>query len=144
MGHYIGEALLLFGLGVRAQGHFSLAGGYVTAGLVAAVGATLIKAETDLVAVARAGSGLDGKHDDAALAPRSQGLALARRLAAALRVHRIIQAPELSALILVCAIIDQVAGTLTATRVLTIAALVVGVLIAIAHLVAIMASSRLR
>jgi phosphatidylglycerophosphate synthase len=144
MGHYIGEALLLFGLGIRAQGHFSLEGGYVTAGLVAAVGATLIKAETDLVAVARAGSGLEGKHDDAALAPRSQGLALARRLGAALRVHRIIQAPELSALILICAVIDQIAGTLTATRVLTIAALVVGVLIAIAHLVAIMASSRLR
>src|SRR4029077_11114088 len=110
MGHYITEALLLAGLGVRAQGHFSLAGGCVSAGpgraggappvqagsdgsagLAAAVCATLIKAETDTVGVARASSGLDGKHDDEALAPRSQRLALARRLASALHVHRMIQ-----------------------------------------------------
>ena len=106
MGHYITEALLLAGLGVRAQGHFSLAGGYVSAGLAAAICATLIKAETDIVVVARASSGLDGRHDDQALAPRAQGLALARRLASALRVHRIIQAVELSVLILVAAIAD--------------------------------------
>jgi phosphatidylglycerophosphate synthase len=144
MGHYVGEALLLAGLGVRAQGSLRLSGGYVTAGLVAALAATLIKAETDLVAVARAGSGLAGKHDDAALVPRSSGLAVARRLASALKVHRMIQAIELSALILVAAIADAATGTLAATRVLTIVALIVGVLIAVAHLVAIMASSRLR
>jgi phosphatidylglycerophosphate synthase len=144
MGHYIAEALLLAGLGVRAQGHFSLAGGYVSAGLAAAVCATLIKAETDTVVVARASSGLDGKHDDEALAPRSQGLALARRLASALHVHRMIQAVELSGLILVAAIADAATGSLTATRVLTVAALAVGVLVAVAHLVAIVASRRLR
>ena len=144
MGHYITAALLLAGLGVRAQGHFSLAGGYVSAGLAAAVCATLIKAETDTVVVARASSGLDGKHDDEALAPRSQRLALARRLASALHVHRMIQAVELSGLILVAAIADAATGSLTATRVLTVAALVVGVLMAVAHLVAIVASRRLR
>lgn len=144
MGHYIGEALLLAGLGIRAQGHFSLTGGYVTTGLAAAVCATLIKAETDGVTVARASSGLGGTHDDEALAPRSQGLALARRLASVLRVHRAIQAVELSALILLAAIVDAGTGTLTATRVLAVAALVIGVLIATAHLVAIVASSRLR
>ena len=144
MGHYIAEALLLAGLGVRAQGHFSLAGGYVSAGLAAAICATLIKAETDTVVVARASSGLNGKHDDQALAPRSQGLALARRLAAALRLHRIIQAVELSFLILVAAIADAATGTLTATRVLVVAALAVGALMAVAHLVAIVASRRLR
>jgi hypothetical protein len=58
-------------------------------------------------------------------------------------VHRAIQAVELSFLILICAVIDGVAGTLTATRVLVIAALVIGVLIAFAHLVAIVASRRL-
>jgi phosphatidylglycerophosphate synthase len=144
MGHYITEALLLAGLGVRAQGHFSLAGGYVSAGLAAAVCATLIKAETDTVVVARASAGLDGKHDDEALAPRSQGLALARRLASALRVHRMIQAVELSGLILVAAIADAATGSLTATRVLTVAALAVGVLMTVAHLVAIVTSRRLR
>jgi phosphatidylglycerophosphate synthase len=105
MGHYIAEALLLAGLGVRAQGHFSLSGGYVSAGLAAAICATLIKAETDTVIVARSSSGLGSKHDDEALAPRSQGLALARRLASALRVHRIIQAVELSVLILLAAMV---------------------------------------
>jgi phosphatidylglycerophosphate synthase len=144
MGHYLAEAVLLAGLGVRAQGHFSLAGGYVSAGLAAAICATLIKAETDGVTVARASSGLAAPHDDAALAPRSQGLALARRLAAALRLHRIIQAVELSLLILAAAIADAAAGDLTATRVLTVAALVVGVLMTVAHLVAVVASRRLR
>jgi phosphatidylglycerophosphate synthase len=144
MGHYIAEALLLAGLGIRAQGHFSLSGGYVTMGLAAAICATLIKAETDTVIVARASSGLDGKHDDEALAPRSPGLALARRLASMLRVHRIIQAVELSCLILIAAIADAIGGDLTATRVLTVAALVVGVAMTAAHLVAIVASRRLR
>ena len=144
MGHYIAEALLLAGLGVRAQGHFSLTGSYVSAGLAAAICATLIKAETDGVVVARASSGLGGTHDDQALTPRSQGLALARRLASALRVHRIIQAVELSVLILAAAIADAAAGDLTATRVLTVAALVVGVLMTVAHLVAVVASRRLR
>jgi len=143
MGHYIAEALLLAGLGIRAQGHFSLAGGYVSAGLAAAICATLIKAETDTVVVARASTGLDGKHDDEALAPRSSGLALARRLASALRVHRMIQAVELSVLILVTAIVDTATGSLTATRVLVIVALVVGAVMAAAHLVAIVASRRL-
>jgi phosphatidylglycerophosphate synthase len=143
MGHYLAEAVLLAGLGVRAQGHFSLSGGYVSAGLAAAVCATLIKAETDGVTVARASSGLNGTHDDQALAPRSAGLARARRLAAALRLHRSIQAVELSFLILAAAIADQATGSLTATRVLTVAALVVGAVMAAAHLVAIVASRRL-
>ena len=125
MGHYIAEALLLAGLGVRAQGQFHLSGGYVSAGLAAAICATLIKAETDSVIVARAASGLESKHDDEALAPRSQGLARARRLASVLRVHRLVQAVELSVLILAAAIADAVTGTLTATRVLVVAALVI-------------------
>jgi hypothetical protein len=144
MGHYIAEALLLAGLGVRAQGHFSLTGGYVSAGLAAAICATLIKAETDSVVVARASSGLDSKTDDAALAPRSRGLANVRRLASLLRVHRITQAVELSVLILAAAIADAATGSLTATRVLDVAALAVGALMAVAHLAAIVASRRLR
>jgi phosphatidylglycerophosphate synthase len=142
MGHYICEALLLAGLGVRAQdGHLS--GPYVTCGLAAAICVTLIKAETDGVIVARAAAGLSGGHADEALAPRSSGLALARRLAAALKVHRAIQAVELSFLILLCAVIDAAIGGLSATRVLVVVALVIGVLIACAHLVAIVASRRL-
>jgi phosphatidylglycerophosphate synthase len=144
MGHYICEAVLLAGLGVRAQDHFHLGGGYVSAGLAAAICVTLIKAETDGVVVARASAGLAAGHDDESLAPRSQGLALARKLASVLKVHRAIQAAELSALILLTAIIDAVAGGLAATRVLVIVALIIGVVIAAAHLVAIVASRRLQ
>lgn len=144
IGHYLAEAGLLAALGIRAQGHLALSGGYVSAGLAAAVLAVLIKAETDSVVVARASAGLTGTHDDQALAPRSQGLALARRLASALRVHRAIQAVELSLLILIAAIIDAARGGLAATRVLTIACLVIAAVMVVAHLAAIMASRRLR
>jgi phosphatidylglycerophosphate synthase len=144
IGHYLGEAALLTGLGFRAQGHLTVSGPYVTAGLAAALLAMIVKAETDNVIVARSESGLPESHTDGALAPRSSGLALARRLAASLKVHRIIQAVELSLLILVAAIIDAFAGNLTATRVLLIACLVIAGLMVIAHLLAIVASRRLR
>ena len=58
VGHYLAEAALLAGLGVRAQGHYALSGSYVSIGLAAAICAILIKAETDNVIVARAKSGL--------------------------------------------------------------------------------------
>jgi len=144
VGHYLGEAALLAGLGVRAQGHLALGGGYVTAGLAAALLAALVKAETDNVTVARAKAGLPGALGDAALAPRGAGLARARRLAAAFRVHRAIQAVELSLLILVAAVADAIRGGLTTTRVLVIACLVIGGLLVPAHLAAIVASRRLR
>ena len=144
IGHYLGEAALLTGLGIRAQGHLTMVGGYVTAGIAAALLSALIKAETDNVIVARAKAGLSGTHAEEALAPTGQGLALARRLAAGLRLHRVIQAVELSVLILIAAIIDAVIGGLAATRVLTIGCLVIAALMVVAHLVAIVASRRLR
>jgi phosphatidylglycerophosphate synthase len=144
IGHYLGETALLAGLGIRAQGHLALSGGYVTAGLAAAVLAALVKAETDNVVVARTKCGLTAAHDDAALAPRGAGVARARRAASAFRVHRVIQAVELSVLILVAAVVDAVRGGLTATRVLVLGCLVIAALLAVAHLVAVVASRRLR
>ncbi|MFI5065344.1 MAG: CDP-alcohol phosphatidyltransferase family protein [Streptosporangiales bacterium] len=144
IGHYLGESALLTGLGIRAQGQLTLSGSYVSAGLAAALLAAIVKAETDNVTVARAKAGLPGTHEDEALAPRSGGLALARRLASVLRVHRITQAVELSLLILVAAFVDAARGGLTATRVLTIACLVVSAAMVVAHLAAILASRRLR
>jgi phosphatidylglycerophosphate synthase len=144
IGHYLGETALLAGLGIRAQGHLAWAGGYVSAGLAAGLLAALVKAETDNVIVARAKCGLGGSHDAAALTPRSGGLALARRLAAAFRMHRVIQAVELSALILIAAVIDAAHGGLTATRVLVVACLVIAGVMVVAHLVAIIASRRLQ
>jgi phosphatidylglycerophosphate synthase len=144
IGHYLGESALLVGLGFRAQGHLTAAGDYVTAGVGAALLAMLVKAETDNVVVARVKSGLSAAHEDEALAPASSGLAQARKLASVLRVHRITQAVELSILVLLAAIIDSARGGLTATRVLLLACLVVAALMVLAHLVAIVASRRLR
>jgi phosphatidylglycerophosphate synthase len=144
IGHYLGESMLLLGLGFRAQGRLTVAGGYVTAGVAAALLALLVKAETDNVVVARAKSGLSAGHGDDALAPGGRGLARARRLAGILRIHRITHAVELSLLILVAAIVDAVRGDLLATRVLVLACLAVAALMVIAHLVAILASGRLR
>jgi phosphatidylglycerophosphate synthase len=144
VGHYLGEAALLTGLGFRAQGHLTVSGPYVTAGLAAALLAMLVKAETDNVVVARAESGLAASHADADLAPRSSGLARARRLAAAFKLHRVIHAVELSLLILIAAIIDTITGTLTATRVLLLVCLVIAALLVVAHLVAVVASRRLK
>ena len=144
VGHYLAESALLAGLGFRAQDHLTVAGGYVTAGIATALLAMLVKAETDNVVVARAKAGLPASHDDAALAPASARLARARKLASVLRVHRIIQAVEFSMLVLIAAIVDAIRGNLTATRVLALGCLVVAALMAAAHLVAIMASRRLR
>lgn len=144
IGHYLAESALLVGLGFRAQGHLTVAGGYVTAGLAAALLAMLVKAETDNVVVARAKAGLPAGHADAALAPSSPGLARARRLASVLRIHRITHAVELSLLILLAGVADAIRGGLTATRVLVVACLVVAALMVLAHLAAIIGSRRLR
>ncbi|HVB43230.1 MAG TPA: CDP-alcohol phosphatidyltransferase family protein [Streptosporangiaceae bacterium] len=144
VGHYLAESALLVGLGLRAQGHLGVAGGYVTAGVAAALLAMLVKAETDNVVVARAKAGLSASHDDAALAPARTGLARARKIAGVLRVHRITHAVELSLLILVAAIADAIRGNLLATRVLVLACLIVAALMVAAHLTAILASRRLR
>jgi phosphatidylglycerophosphate synthase len=144
IGHYLAESALLVGLGLRAQGEFTVAGGYVTAGVAAALLAVLVKAETDNVVVARAKAGLPAVPEDAALAPARARLAAVRRLASVVKIHRITHAIELSVLILVAAIIDAIRGGLAATRVLMIACLVVAGLMVAAHLVAIIASRRLR
>ena len=144
IGHYLCEAALLIGLGLRAQGHLTDTGPYVSAGLAAAVLAMIVKAETDNVIVARAKEGLPAAYGDAALQPTGSGLALARRAASVLRVHRITHAVELSLLILLAAVADQIRGGLLATRVLVLACLAVSALMVVAHMVAIVASRRLR
>lgn len=142
IGHYVSEIALLIGLGIRAQGEFE-AGGWVVLGMAAALGVALIKAETDNVVVARAKAGLPEEVTDAAMSPRSSGLSLARRLGSALKVHRVIQAVELSLLVVVVAAVDAFLGDLTATRVLVAVCAFVGVLMSAAHFVSVVASRRL-
>nr|MBA2529277.1 CDP-alcohol phosphatidyltransferase family protein [Euzebyales bacterium] len=58
VGHYVVEVALIAAVGARADGGLTSMGGWTTLGLLAAVLALLTKAETDLVAVARAAAGL--------------------------------------------------------------------------------------
>jgi hypothetical protein len=141
VGHYLTDAALLSGLGVRAAGRHP--SGWLLLGLVAALCAVLGKAETDLVDVARARAGLPLVTDEA-VEPRRQGVRFARRLLASIRVHRVIQAIELSLCALGAAAYDAVAGGLTATRVLTAICAATAAALVVLHLLSILASSRLR
>jgi len=148
VGHYLSEAALLVGFGVRAADVFHTEGAptnwmWAFLGTVAALGAILIKAETDLVDVARARSGLSAVQDAAAV-PRSSGLAVARKAAAALKFHRLVGGVEASLLILVVAVLDMIKGDLFFTR-LGVAVLAgIAVVQTLLHLVSILASSRLK
>ncbi|MGC5341716.1 CDP-alcohol phosphatidyltransferase family protein [Streptomyces sp. DT24] len=148
IGHYLCEAALLVGFGVRGADVFHDNGAttnwlWAFLGTLAALGAILIKAETDLVDVARQRSGLPAVKDEASV-PRSSGLALARRAAAALKFHRLVGGIEASLFILVAAILDVVHGDLFFSR-LGIAILAgIAIVQTLLHLVSILASSRLK
>ncbi|NUS11966.1 MAG: CDP-alcohol phosphatidyltransferase family protein, partial [Streptomyces sp.] len=112
-------------------------------GTLAALGAILIKAETDLVGVARHQAGKPPVQE-AAAEMRSSGMALARKAASLLRFHRLILGIEASLLILVLAIVDQMRGDLFFSR-LGVAVLAgIALLQTLLHLVSILASSRLK
>jgi phosphatidylglycerophosphate synthase len=144
VGHYLAEAALLVGAGMRAAGLFTAARWeWAFIGAVAALGAILIKAETDLVDVARARGGLPAAQDAAAV-PRSTGVATARKLAAGLKFHRLIGGVEASLVLLAAGIADAVHGDLLFTRIAVAALAAVAVLQTALHLVSILASSRLR
>jgi phosphatidylglycerophosphate synthase len=138
VGHYFAEAALLIGLGFRASE--TLPDWYTVLGFAAALGAILIKAETDLVDVARARSGLVAATEAAAGHFQSRRLGAARRIAAAFGFHRIVQAVELSLIVVVAAVLD---AWFPATRILVVACALVAVLQLALHLVSILASRRL-
>lgn len=146
VGAYLCDAAVLTGFGLRAA---DLWGGgrvdwlWAFLGTLAALGAILIKAETDLVGVARHQAGMEPVKD-AAAEPRSSGMALARRAAAALKFHRLVLGIEASLLILVLAIADQMRGDLFFTRLGVAVLAAIALLQTVLHLVSILVSSRLR
>ncbi|KAB8197633.1 CDP-alcohol phosphatidyltransferase family protein [Nonomuraea phyllanthi] len=141
VGAYFAEAAVLVGLGWRASA--VLPDWYTVLGLAGALGAILIKAESDLVEVARAKGGLSAATEASVAQFRSGLLALGRRVLAATKFHRIVQPIELSLLALATAVVDLAAGNLTATRVLVVACFVAACLQVVLHLVSILASRRL-
>lgn len=146
VGAYLCDAAVLVGLGLRAAdlwGPGPIDWLWAFLGTLAALGAILIKAETDLVGVARHQGGLPPVKD-AAAEPRSSGMALARRAAGALKFHRLVLGIEASLLILALAVADQIRGDLFFTR-LGVAVLAgIALLQTLLHLVSVLASSRLR
>jgi len=148
VGHYLSEATLLVGFGIRAADVFHRNGTstqwqWAFLGTLAALGAILVKAETDLVDVARTRRGLAAA-EESANTPRSAGMALARRAAAALKFHRLVGGVEASLLMLAAAIADFCHGDLLFTRIAVVVLAAVAVLQTFLHLVSILASSRLK
>jgi phosphatidylglycerophosphate synthase len=129
-GHWVTEAALPIALGIRVD--------EPVLGLVVAVLVLFVKGETALVHVARAEAGL-GKVEDtvSVAAPRGGVLAAARRFAGRLPFYRAFVAIELTALVLLAAILDV-------ERELLVALIPVAAITAVGHLVAILTSQRLR
>ena len=144
VGHYVAEVGIAVALGVRATGELRLSGIWISAGLLLGLLIALNKVENDLVHVARHYSGLTQMRDaDEVRAPRGGLLRGARRLAGLVPFHKVFHSVELSILVLIAAIIDLfVAGA--ATKVLLAALVVAAGVTLIGHLVAVLASSRLR
>jgi len=148
VGHYMSEAALLTGLGLRATDLLHREGSHSAwqwafLGTLAALGAILIKSETDLVDVARARSGMTAVLDEASV-PRSSAVAKARRAAALLKFHRLVGAVEASLFILAAGIADQVHGGLFFTRLAVVVLAAIAMLQTVLHLLSIVLSSRLR
>jgi phosphatidylglycerophosphate synthase len=144
-GHYLTETLLPIGLGIRADGGWDSIGGYTTLGLLAAVLALLVRTESALVAVARLEAGKPAFEDTVAVAaPRASGLARVRRALGFFPFFRAFVAIEASLLALAAAVVDALADGSPGTRTLVVALVPIAAVTAAGHLVAILASSRLR
>ncbi|WP_327684262.1 CDP-alcohol phosphatidyltransferase family protein [Kitasatospora sp. NBC_00458] len=148
VGHYMSEAALLTGLGLRGTDLLHREGPashweWAFLGTLAALGAILIKSETDLVDVARARSGMTAVEDSASV-PRSSGVAKARRAASVLKFHRLVGAVEASLFILAAGVADAVQGGLFFTRLAVVVLAAIAMLQTVLHLLSIVLSSRLR
>ncbi|MFE2466443.1 CDP-alcohol phosphatidyltransferase family protein [Streptomyces mirabilis] len=141
LGAYLADAAVMVGMGIRAaELGLNL---YLVAGLAAAIGVLLLKSSSDLVHVARSDSGMQ-KATDQSVVPRSSGLARVRRLTSAVGLHRLVNGTECTILLLVTAIVDLALGDLTATKIATVAVTAIVWLLVPAHIVSIVASSRLK
>ncbi|MFJ8922226.1 Phosphatidylglycerophosphate synthase [Streptomyces sp. LamerLS-316] len=143
---YLCDAAVLVGFGLRAAdlwGTGRIDWLWAFLGTLAALGAILIKSETDLVGVARHQGGLPPVKE-AASEPRSSGMALARRAAGALKFHRLILGIEASLVILVVAVLDTVRDDLFFSRLAVAVMAGIALLQTVLHLVSILASSRLK
>jgi phosphatidylglycerophosphate synthase len=144
VGHYVAECGIAVALGVRATGHLQVSGVWISAGLLLGLLVALNKVENDLVHVARHYAGMPQVPDvENVRAPRGGVLRSGRRLARVIPFHRVFHSVELSILVLIAAIVDLFVGGV-ATKVLLAALVVAACLTLVGHLIAVLASSRLR
>lgn len=140
VGHYLVEAAVLTAFGFRAGGQHL--GGWTTLGVAAGLAVVLVKAETDLVDVARIRSGATAA-TDAAVELRSGGLSALRRAAQVLKVHQLTGALEASLLLLVAVAVDVGTDSLLGTRVLLAVLAAIAATMVVLHLASILLSRRL-
>jgi phosphatidylglycerophosphate synthase len=144
VGHYVAECGIAVALGVRATGELRLSGVWISAGLLLGLLIALNKVENDLVHVARHYAGLPQLRDAKEVrTPRGGALRTARRLARLVPFHKVFHSVELSILVLIAAVIDLFVGG-AATKVLLAALVIAAAVTLIGHLIAVLASSRLR
>jgi phosphatidylglycerophosphate synthase len=145
LSHCVTETAFPIALGIRADGGWAQLGGWTTLGLAVAVLVLLIRTESALVHVARAESGKPLVEDtEAVAAPRARGLRRLRRALGVVPFFRAFVAIEFSLLAFAAAVVDSIAGDLVGTRILLVALVPAAAITAAGHLVAILASSRLR
>lgn len=145
IGHYVTDGCLAVGVGVHADGGLGSFGGWTSLGLAAGFLILLTKAETDLVHVARAQSGRAPIADTVEAArPRAGWLRRIRGLAAALPFNRALLALEMTVLAVVAGAVDAGRGGLQATQGLAVALLAIAGIVVVGHLLATLASARLR
>jgi phosphatidylglycerophosphate synthase len=143
--HYATEAALPAALGIRADGGWASIGGWTALGLLVSVLILLLKSETHLVAVARFRSGKPAAEEErAALSSPSTARLPLRQGVRLLPLFRPFQAVEASLLALAAALADAFAGGLEGSRVLLLVLVASAGVAAAGHLLAVLASDRLR
>ena len=139
LGHYLVESSLLVALGLRAAAGESI---WVIVGLAAALLVMIEKVETDLVSVARHGSGL-GKEKPDAFEPRRAGVAKLRARAQKIPLHMTTHAAESSMLIALAAVADLFVDGPAVSRGLLVVMGAITAVMVVVHLFSILQSSRL-
>jgi phosphatidylglycerophosphate synthase len=142
--HYSTEAALPAALGIRADGGWDSIGGWTALGLGVSVLILVLKAETHLAELARAGAQREPARTEPDLGVQPAGGVRLREGARLLPFLRPFQAVEAALLALAAAVADAVAGDLVGSRVLVLVLAAAAVAAVVGNLLAILASDRLR
>jgi phosphatidylglycerophosphate synthase len=140
VGAYLVEAAVLTAYGFRAGGQEL--GGWTTLGVAGGLFVVLVKAETDLVDVARARTGHVAASEQS-VELRSGALGQARKVAQLFKVHQLTGALESSFLLLAAAVVDALTDDLVGSRVLVVLLAGIAAAMTVLHLASILLSRRL-